>query len=208
RVGQGRVGSRYDHSDFALIVEGMRFAPILSADSIFNYFATGSRDELRARGEYHAPFMPVYPYLQVVAQRYGSNLQQAYRDEIARSPERIPTNLARGVSTGLQLAPHIGRMNVDVTWRNGYGGRQLWIYGVGGYSFTRIPLSLDLGVSQAFVRDGFNPLLEGASTGIQLFAGYQILDGARLTVIGEENFGTFSRTDFRVYGIIDLRADL
>lgn len=208
RLGQGRVGGRYDAQSFGATLEAMRFAPILSADSIFAYFATGARDEVRARVDYHPAFLPVQPYLQGTVQRFHSDLQETYIEQLAGSAEPIPTNLAHGFSAGLRLTPRIGRGQVDVTWRNGYGGRQLWAYAAGGHAFTRIPLSIDLALSHAIVRDGFNPLLQGSSTGVQLLAGYQFLEGARLTVIGEENFGTFSRSDFRLYALIDLRADL
>ena len=208
-LAQARLGARYDQELFAVLVEGLRLAPIFSADSIWAYFATGARDEVRIRGDLHVPGVPVQPFLGASAQRYHSNLQAAYLAELAISPDPAQTNLSRGLVAGVALAPGMGmRALVDTLWRNGFGGRQFWLNVTGGTTFDDLGLSLDGRVSWASIHDNYNPRLQGSSTGLQLLAGYKLLENAKLTVMLEDNFGAFVKNDFRVYGILDLGATL
>src|SRR5699024_5267092 len=73
RVSNVRFQCRDDGDEFAVLAEVMRVSPVLSADSIFLYFATAPRDAGRIRADYY-PSGPFRFYAQFNADLYNTNL--------------------------------------------------------------------------------------------------------------------------------------
>ncbi len=205
RVSNARVQGRYDADLFAAQVDALRFAPTFSAYSIWYYFATAPRDEVRLRGDYY-PVGPLRYYAQVLYSVHRTHVNEALAT--AAFVDDAPSGAQVGAGGGLQLQLQRFRSAADVTWRNGYGGRQLWLDLTAGYSGANNLWSLDARGSIASVRDGFNPLLQGNFYGAQLWGSYQLTRAARASLVVEQNVNPFTRSDTKVFFVFDLKAVL
>ena len=95
RVAQVRALARWDEAKFAVSAEAIRTSPVLSAESIWYYFATAPRDELRLRGDY-TPVGPFRYYLQGTASQYHTNINSTSDVANALRDQSLPTSLNGG----------------------------------------------------------------------------------------------------------------
>src|SRR5439155_12693312 len=75
RISNARLQLRFDTPNFAIVGEAMRVSPVLSSDSIFLYFATAPRDELKARIDL-TPAGALRYYASVLTDFYGLPIRQ------------------------------------------------------------------------------------------------------------------------------------
>ncbi|SEU20393.1 hypothetical protein [Stigmatella erecta] len=204
---QVRAQVRLDKTLFAVSVEALRFTPVFSADSIWYYFAFAPRDEGRVRVDFY-PVGPLRFYVQGLASLYHTEVNDSLRLADALEAEGEPSSVNAGGSAGVSMRRGNLRSALDVTYRRGYGGDQLWVDLTGGYSFDRGLLDLDGRVSVANVEDAFNPLLQGNFFGAQLWASRALSQAARLSLVLEQNFNAFSHSDTKVFFLFDLKANL
>ena len=207
RLAQLRALARYDGTKFAVSAEAIRTSPVLSAESIWYYFSTAPRDELRLRGDY----MPVGPfryYLQGTASQYHTSINRTLGLANALRDPAFPSSVNGGGSAGAAYRDGKFRSAIDASFRTGYGARQLWVDLTGGYSAAENRYSVDGRVSVANVTDGFNPLYRGTFYGGQLWLSYLFAHSARGSVILEENINDFTRSDFKIFFLFDFRAVL
>ncbi len=209
RIAQARFLARYDQALFAVTAEAMRVQPVLSADSIFLYFATSPRDELRVRLDY-TPVGPFRFYGSVLADAYSSNLnpslavaQRLTESGVATFPS---TALGAGGGTAMRLGPF--RAAGDLTVKSGFGGRQLWVDVTGGYAPTDGTYTVDARLSLANINDQLNPNLNGTFLGAQLWGSYALSPASRVSVVLEENVNPFTRSDLKMFFLFDMRASL
>ncbi len=113
-----------------------------------------------------------------------------------------------GGSVGASLRRGSLRSALDVTYRTGFGGNQLWVDLTGGYSFDQGLYDLDGRLSVAHVGDEFNPQLRGNFFGAQVWASRALSRATRASLVVEENVNPFSRSDSKVFFLFDLKANL
>jgi hypothetical protein len=207
RVAQVRVLVRWDQAKFALSAEAMRTSPVLSAESIWYYFATAPRDELRLRADY-TPVGPFRYYVQGLGTKYNTNINSALGLANALRDPALPSTLNAGGSAGAAYREASFRSALDVSYRRGYGGRQLWVDLTGGYTAGDERYTLDGRFSLANVADAFNPTLQGTFYGAQVWVSYLFSHSARGSLAIEENINDFTRSDFKVFFLFDLRTIL
>ncbi len=205
RVSTARALGRYDADLWAAQLEALRFAPTFSAYSIWYYFANAPRDEVRLRGDYY-PVGPLRYYAQVLYSHHRENMKEETGSSAFLSEASTPVQL--GAGGGAQLLVRRFRSGLDLTWRNGYGGRQLWVDLTTGYSAEGGLWTVDARGSIASVRDAFNPLLQGNFYGAQLWGSYQLTRAARASLVLEQNVNPFTRSDTKVFFVFDLKAVL
>jgi hypothetical protein len=205
RVAQIRALARWDEAQFALSAELLRTSPLLSAESIWYYFATAPRDEARLRADY-TPVGPLHYYLQLVVTRYSTNLNSAL--PIATAAADASSAINAGGSAGAAYRQRSFRSALDVSYRNGVGGRQLWVDLTAGYTAEEGRYSVDGRLSVANVADGLNPLLKGTFYGAQVWSTYTFTRAARGSLVFEENVNDFTRSDFKVFFLFELKATL
>ena len=207
RISQVRLTARYDHELFAVTAEAMRVTPVLTADSIFLYFATAARDELRLRVDL-TPVGAFRFYGQVLTDVYGTNLQQTPTHQAALADPTLPPGTALGASLG--TAARFGRIRsaLDLTGKRGFGGQQAWVDGTLGYSTADGLYTLDGRLSVARIADGLNPLLQGTFFGGQLWGSYLLTRSSRLSLVLEENVNRFTQLDTKMFVLFDLKAML
>ncbi len=204
---QMRAQVRLDRTLFALSAEALRFTPVFSSDSIWYYFAFAPRDEARVRVDFY-PAGPLRYYVQGLASLYHTNLNStmAIADDV--DGEGAPESINVGGGAGVALRRGALRSALDVTYRSGFGGDQLWVDLTGGYSFARGLFELDGRLSVAQVDDAFNPLLKGSFFGAQVWASRALSPVARLSLVLEQNVNPFTRSDTKAFFLFDLKANL
>lgn len=207
RVSSFRAQGRYDAELYAATLEALRFAPTFSSYSIWYYFATAPRDEVRLRGDY-TPVGPFRFYGQLLTSRYNTTIPDTLGLNNVILAGEAPTEWAWGAGGGVQFATRRLRSGADVTWRNGYGGRQLWLDFTAGLDSDDRRWSVDGRFSFASVRDMYNPVLRGNFYGGQLWGSYQLTRTARTSLVIEQNVNPFTRSDTKVFFVFDLKAVL
>jgi hypothetical protein len=207
RVAQVRGLVRYDQARFAISAEVMRLSPVLSAESIWYYFASAPRDELRIRGDY-TPVGPLRYYTQLVASLYHTELNSTLRIASALRDPALPTANNYGGAIGAAYRQGRFRSALDASYRTGFGGKQLWIDLTGGYVPGQGPYTIEGRISTANLSDGLNPLLRGTFVGAQLWGTYLFSRNARGSLVLEENINGFTRSDFKTFFLLDLKAAL
>lgn len=195
--------------DFVTVTgEAQRIAPSFTADSIWAYFAFAPRDEARLRVDLTPPLGSVRLFVEGSNQRYRTALKEALRDQIAVSPDPIDSGVTFGgrIGAGL-LPPERLRADVELSARAGWAGRQIWLDLHAGVDALRDRLAIDARITIADVADGLTPWLRGTMVGGSLQAAWRLADGVTITGLVEDNLGPFTRQDFRVYAILDVRVD-
>ena len=226
QISQFRAQVRFDRETFAVTAEAMRVTPVLSSESIWYYFANGGRNEGRLRLDF-TPGGPFRYYVAGVYALYDTavNTNPALGlAAILPSPQlSSATNAGGSVGTSLHLS-HI-RGAADVTYRDGFGGKQLWLDLTGGVFTDKERYSLDGRFSVAAIGDqdpsctptassagncsaGVSTLLSGTFYGAQLWGGYKLNPAARVSAVLEENVNPFTKSDTRVFFVFDLKATL
>lgn len=207
RVSAFRLQGRYDAELFAATIEALRFAPTFSSYSLWSYFATSPRDELRLRGDY-TPVGPLRYYAMVLVDHYNTTIPEGIGLNTVVQEDRLGPSTALGAGAGAQFSMRAIRSGLDVSWRNGYGGRQFWLDYTAGYLGGEGRWSVDGRLSIASIRDAQNPLLRGTFYGAQLWGSYQLTPAARASLVVEENINPFTKSDTKVFFVFDLKAVL
>jgi hypothetical protein len=207
RLAQARAQVRWDGEHLAVSGEAMRLSPVFSADSIWYWFAFAPRDEARLRLDVF-PRGPLRYYVQGVGSLYHTELNSSLRlAEAAREPGGPPSYTAGG-SAGAALRAGRFRSALDVSYRRGFGGSQLWTDLTAGYGFGDGRFSLDGRLSVARIDDAFNPLLAGDFFGAQVWASQVLTRAARVSLVLEQNVNPYTRWDSKVFFLFDLKASL
>jgi hypothetical protein len=204
---QARVEVRLDRELFALSAQALRFTPVFSTNSIWYYFAFAPRDEVRARADFY-PVGPLRYYVQALGSLYHTNINENAALANYVDAEGGPGTTNVGGSVGASLRRGNLRSALDVTYRTGFGGDQLWVDLTGGLSFDQNLFDLDARLSVAHVDDAFNPQLRGNFFGAQLWASRALTQAARLSLVIEQNVNPFSRSDTKAFFLFDLKANL
>ncbi len=201
-LANGKLQARYDANLFAASVELLRFTPVLSSDSIWYYFATAGRDELRVRGDF-TPVGPFRFYAQVLYGIYRGNL-----NKFAADLGNSGTGTNGGGSLGSSMRYGQFRSAVDFTYRAGYGGRQLWLDLTGGWTDAPGHWSVDARLSAASIEDAENTLLRGMFWGAQLWSSYAFSNAARISLALEQNLNPFTKGETKLFFLFDIKAIL
>lgn len=204
---QARIEVRLDRELFAVSAQALRFTPVFSTNSIWYYFAFAPRDEVRARADFY-PVGPLRFYVQALGSLYHTNINENLGLANFVDSEDVPSSTNVGGSVGTSLRRGSLRSALDVTYRTGFGGNQLWVDLTGGYSFDANLLDLDARLSVAHVDDEFNPQLRGNFFGAQLWASRMLTRAARVSLVLEQNVNPFTRSDTKAFFLFDLKANL
>lgn len=208
RISNARALARYDGGEFAVALEYGRTSPVLSADSIFLYFAHMPRDSGRLRVDWY-PVGPFRFYAHALGDVYHLNINEG---SALHSAGVQDPGLAAGFSFGAGggLAFRLGPMRAaaDVTFKTGYGGGQIWADVTAGWAPQTLPVTLDARVNWANLGDQLNPLLKGNFWGLQLSSSYAVTRSARLSAAVEQNFNPFTKSDTKVFVLLDVKANI
>ena len=207
RVSNFRLQGRYDGDEFAVLAEVMRVTPVLSADSIFLYFANSPRDAARIRADYY-PSGPLRFYAQFGADLYNTTLNPDSAVSEALKDPALPSPLAFGGSIGAAWRQGTVRAAADGTIKAGYGGRQIWVDATLGWAPENGVFSLDGRVSFANVEDSLNKRLKGNFFGMQLWGSYFFNRNTRASLVLEENINAFSKSDTKLFFMLDWKVTL
>jgi hypothetical protein len=205
-LAQARAQVRWDGEVLAVSGEALRLRPVFSADSIWYWFASAPRDEARVRVDFF-PRGPLRYYVQGVGSLYHTVLNSTLRLAQVDTSGGQPTHTVGG-SAGAALRRGAFRSALDVSYRQGYGGSQLWADLTAGFLFAQGLLTLDGRLSAARIDDGFNPLLQGNFLGAQVWASRALSRAARLSLVLEQNVNPYTRSDTKVFFLFDLKASL
>lgn len=207
KVAQVRTQLRWDDTRFSATAEVMRLSPVLSADSIWYYFAWAPRDEARLRVDLFTPGALRF-YVQGLGSKYNENVNPDLAIAAFVDGEGAPESTSVGGSAGAAYRSGAFRSALDVTYRTGFGGDQLWGDLTGGYSFDRDRFTLDARVSFARIFDSFNARLGGNFYGAQVWASRALTRATRLSLVVEQNFNPFTDSDTKGFLLFDLKASL
>ncbi|MFL5318245.1 MAG: hypothetical protein ACJ790_01215 [Myxococcaceae bacterium] len=205
-LSQAQANLRYDTATWAASLELMRLHPTFSSSSIWYYFAFSPRHEARLRGDY-TPLGDFRYYAQVIYSIYDTPINEGIGlAAVANTPGG--SNGGGNIGAAYRPSDLPVHANVDVTYRNGYGGKQLWLDLNGGYSADQGRWTLDGRFSVANVNDQYNPLLRGTFYGAQLWGSYAFSPLLRASVAVEENVNPFTQSDTKVFFLLDVKAIL
>ncbi len=207
RIAQARARARYDQDQYAATIEALRIAPTFAASSIWLFFATAPRDELKLRGDY-TPVGPFRYYAEFLVDRFNTEINENIGLANALSDPDLETPWVLGAGAGAHFLRGPVRSGLDVLWRNGYGGRQFWVDLTGGYQGANRRWSVDGRISIANVDDARLTLLRGTFYGAQLWGSYVLAPAARISLVVEQNVNPFTQSDTRAYAVFDLKAVL
>ncbi len=202
-----RLQGRYDGDELAVSLEAMRVSPVLSADSIFLYFATGPRDLARARVDYY-PNGPFRFYGIFGADLYNTNLNKDQSVSAALADPTIASPLSFSGSLGTQWRQGTVRASADLSLKLGYGGRQIWFDLAAGWAPENGLFSLDGRFSFANVEDGLNRRLGGSFFGGQLWGSYFFSRSTRASLVLEQNINRFTKSDTKMFVMLDWKVSL
>ncbi len=206
-VSNARLQGKYDGDELGVLAEVMRVTPVLSADSIFLYFASAPRDAGRIRADYY-PSGPFRFYAQFTADLFNTNLNADAAVAAALEDPAIASPLAFGGSVGTGFKQGTVRGGADVTVKAGYGGRQVWVDVNAGWVPENGLFTLDGRLSFANVEDSLNKRLKGNFFGVQLWGSYFLNRNTRASLVLEENVNPFSKSDTKVFFMLDWKITL
>jgi hypothetical protein len=208
RISNARALARYDWSELSFSVEYGRTSPVLSADSIFLYFAHMPRDSGRVRIDVY-PVGPFRFYGHALGDIYHLNINEnSPLAAIALQDPALPAGFSFGAGGGIAFKLGPIHAAADVTFKTGYGGGQIWTDISGGWAPQTLPLTADLRFTWANLGDMYNPLLKGNFFGFQVMGGYAFARNARLSVALEENVNPFSKSDTKIFLLFDLKSNI
>ncbi len=206
-ISNARLQARYDGAEFAALVEAMHVTPVLSSDSIFMYFAIAPRDAARVRADYY-PAGPLRFYLQGTVDAYGQNINSNSGVYEALKDPALPSGLSFGGSGGAAAKISTVRAGLDLTAKVGWGGRQVWVDGSVGWVPENGIFSLDGRLSIANSQDNLNTRLNGTFVGLQAWASYFFNRNTRASLVLEENLNPYSKSDTKVFFMLDWKVTL
>ncbi|HWV37750.1 MAG TPA: hypothetical protein VN033_04650 [Vulgatibacter sp.] len=202
----------------SITAEAARYHPSFSADSIWNLFATGARDEYELRAEW-APDGPFRYYGGPLFVVYHLDLSDRFASEAADAGNPLnprSRDLLTGGYAGVSLRPGlVWRASLDASYLGGppgevgqlgYLGRELWLNAVVGRDF-RSWISADLRLSVANVSDPYQAGIQDLwSFGAAALGRMRFTDDMALLLVVEENANRFRRGDLRGYAVFDWRV--
>jgi hypothetical protein len=178
----------------ALTLEGTYLAPTFDGDSIWNVFSVGAYADARASYEVGI----------------GTEVK-AY---------------ARGFARFFTASGHAGGGSLGATWRRGRGFMRADGYAEDGFGGRKIGVdaSARLAIRRAFELEGRltgyewradassdaarSPNDTGVTFGAQAGGRWQLGQGVKLHVLGEDNVGTYYDSAFRVLAVVEVNASL
>ena len=206
-----RAEARYDAAAFAVAAEARRSSPVLSADSVWYYFAGAPRDEASLRVDlFHSEALRSYARL--TAQKLYTVIN---RDPdvglmlAALGPRLLTPEWTGGGSLGGRLERPRWHAAVDATGMFGGQGRSVWLDATAGLGDRRRSrLTADARLSLAYLHDALNARLEGIFAGGQAWVTYAVAPQVRASLVGEANANPLTRFEAKVFALIDLEARL
>jgi hypothetical protein len=210
RLGNARALVRWDGADVSASAELLHVDPIFAADSIFLYFATAQRDEARVRLDIYGAG-PLRTYLALVGDNYNTTLNSTLPtfSIITKDPKNpAPNPLAGGGSAGATFRSGGFRSSLDLTYKRGYGGTQFWADLAGGFTPEGGLFTLDARLSYANIRDSLNQQLRGDFFGAQIWGSWHLSHSTRASVMIEQNFNPFTKSDTKVFLIFDWKVTI
>ena len=207
RISNARALARLDFSELSGSLEYMRVSPVLSADSIFLYFASAPRDGFRARVDYHPVGLFRY-YVQGVGDLYSTPINSTIATAALLTDPNLPGNISAGGSAGAAMRAGPVHLSLDGTYKTGWGGRQAWVDLAGGWASEGQRVTADARITYANIFDNQNTQLRGNFIGGQLWGSYLLTNAARLSLVLEQNFGGPTRSDTKLFFLLDLKAVL
>jgi len=204
RVSNARLQGRFDASEFSVTGEFVHVTPTLSADSIFLYFVGGAHDGVRARADYY-PSGWFRFYGQFTSDFYATPINSSLgtADEVKNASS--PISIGGSFGTGARLPASL-KAGADLTFKTGYGGRQVWFDLSGGWAREGLPFTIDARISWVHVADALNNRLVGGFFGAQLWGSYFLGKNVRASVMVEENVSKYSNSDFKVFAVLDWKV--
>jgi len=193
---QGGVAARFGPA--RIRAEYVMDSPDFNGDSIFNIFNTQPYQEARLWYE-HRFTKRWNAYLRASARFFEGGSS----DAPLSTEERI---VEPDVGGGLG-ATYVGKRQsarLDLYWQEGYGGRTLGAYGY--YRRQVIPdwLALEGRAVIAYWDDELSTTPEGVSAGLSVGAQLQLTQLVALHLLVEDNFGTYNKSDLRLYGMLNV----
>ncbi|HVE83373.1 MAG TPA: hypothetical protein VND93_11020 [Myxococcales bacterium] len=210
-LSQLHAEARYDGPAYAVSAEVRRASPVLSADSVWYYFAAAPRDEASLRGElFHS--RELRSYLRLTAQKLHTaiNTDPAAALRLASlDPSTFSSEWTAGGSAGARLERPRWHGSVDVTGLFGGQGRSVWLDATAGLGDRRRSrFTADGRLSLAYLRDALNAQLTGLFAGAQAWATYAVAPQVRASLVAEANANPLTRFEAKVFALIDLEARL
>ncbi len=193
---QGGVGLRYGRS--RVRAEYVIDSPDFDGDSIFNVFNTQAYQEMRLWYE-HRFTARWAGYARITGRFFEGGASDA--------PEQTEQRLIEPDIGGGVGATYLGKRQtarVDLYWQEGYGGRTLGLYGYYRYQVLPGLLALEGRGVLAYWDDELATTPEGVSAGVSLGARLQLSQLASVHVLVEDNFGTYNKSDLRVYAMLNF----
>lgn len=206
-----RAEARYDAAAYAVSAEVRRSSPVLSADSVWYYFASAPRDEASVRVDlFHSA--ELRSYARLAAQKLWTVIDRdpdAGLMLAALDPRSFTPEWTGGGSLGGRLERPRWHAAVDATGLFGGQGRSVWLDATAGLGDRRRSrLTADARLSLAYLHDALNARLEGLFAGGQAWVTYAVGPQVRASLVGEANANPVTRFEAKVFALIDLEARL
>lgn len=188
------------------------YNPSFDSDSIWNVFATGSRQEFQLRADV-APEGRWRFAAALLASVYGRDLQPDFFADAGGADVVPGLHASAGTKPGLRL-----RLGLDLSWRGlpgatftgdrTYLGREVFATALAGWDLVPGWNALDARLSLANVDDPYQEALGDLwSTSLALISRNRITDEAEVLVIGEGAVNRYSQPDLRAYAVLQLQAE-
>ena len=193
---QGGVAARL--GPVRLRVEYVMDVPNFDGDSIFNIFNTQPYQE--ARFWYEHRFSARWTaYLRASLRLFSGGSSDALYPE-----EQKLAQLDAGGGLGAAYLGKRQTARLDLYWQEGYGGRTLGAYGQ--YLHQVVPdwLALEGRAVVAYWDDHLSVTPLGVTAGLSVGAQLQLTRLVALHLLVEDNFGTYNKSDLRLYALLNI----
>ncbi len=178
--------------------EYVREQPDFDGDSIFNIFNANAYQEVRLWYE-HRFTARWQAYLRTTVRLFAGGDPDS---TVASEQATLEPDVGGGLG-----AHYLGQRvaaRLDLYWQEGYGGRTL-----GAFGFVRgtvIPgwLALEGRAVIAHWSDDLSVTPEGITAGLTLGARVRFARRVALHVMVEDNFGTYNRSDLRLFALVNV----
>lgn len=205
KLAQARALVRFDRARAGGSVEALRLSPVFSSDSIFGYFATAPRDEVRIRGDLR-PVGPFDFYLQLVGAESempagaSANLTAVLRDRAT------PSSRSLGPEGGVGWKGRRFHAGADASFRGGDGSAQTWVEATAGYRGAEGRHTIDGRLSVVNLAGNFEQLWRGTYVGAQVWGGTELARFLRASVVLEDNVNAAIASEIRIFLVLELKA--
>ncbi|MFH2005265.1 MAG: hypothetical protein ABI333_01635 [bacterium] len=199
RLDEGQFGLASSFGKSSRIqAEYVMESPDFDGDSIFNIFNTQAYQEVRLWYEHR--FTARW-------RAYARFTLRLFSGGASNAPEETEQALAEpDFGGGLGFA-YVGRKataRADLYWQEGYGGRTLGVYGY--YRHTLVPrwFAVEARALVAYWDDELSVTPEGVTAGLALGGRLKLWRRAAIHLLVEDNFGTYSKSDLRIYALLNV----